>query len=426
MKTPDEFTIPADPILVVDDEKPLVTILLLLLKRFGYEAVGFDSPLDALAELGKRKFSVIISDQIMPGLSGLELLSKARQLQPFATRILTTGVLNLDTIVAAINTGEIFRFIIKPWLHEEFLATMQNAVQRHELICQNAHLQSATQSMNSQLVELNRSLEQQVQLTAQQNSKLGELNSALETNLRRSVELCVHTMQTYYPSLGNQASRVAELARAMGQVAKLSPEEQRTLETAALLHDIGLVGVPRSIIRRWQENPDRLGSAERILVEQHPILGQELAAFVSSLDQVGKIIRSHHERLDGQGYPDRLMGENIPWLARLLAVPVAFAACHHADEETALEIMKDGRDTAFDREALKIFLHAQSTAIVPRRERQIILGELRPGMVLARGIYSPTGLLLVPEGRLLNATYIEKVLNYNRIQPLVQTLTVYC
>ncbi len=425
MKTPDEFSIPADPILVVDDEKILLSALLQILKHSGFEVVGFDNPLDALAELQKRKFSVIISDQCMPGLTGLELLAKARQLQPFATRILTTGVLNLDTIIAAINTGEIFRFIIKPWLHEEFLATLQNAVQRHELICQNAHLQNATQTMNTQLVELNRSLEQQLQLTAHQNSKLGELNTALETNLRRSIELCVQTMQTYYPSLGNQASRVAELARAMGQVAKLSPEEQRTLETAALLHDIGLVGVPRSIIRRWQENPDRLTEAERVLVEQHPILGQELAAFVSSLDQVGKIIRAHHERMDGLGYPDRLQGENIPWLARLLAVPVAFAACH-ADEEIALEIIKEGRDTAFDREALKIFLHAQSIAIVPRRERQIILGELRPGMILAKGIYSPTGLLLVPEGRLLNATYIEKVLNYNRIQPLVQTLTVYC
>lgn len=425
MKTPDEFRIPADPILVVDDEKILLSALVQILKHTGFEVMGFDNPLNALAELQKRKFSVIISDQCMPGLTGLELLAKARQLQPFATRILTTGVLNLDTIVAAINTGEIFRFIIKPWLHEEFLATLQNAVQRHELICQNAHLQNATQTMNTQLVELNRSLEQQLQLTAHQNSKLGELNTALETNLRRSIELCVQTMQTYYPSLGNQASRVAEFARAMGQVAKLSPEEQRSLETAALLHDIGLVGVPRSIIRRWQENPDKLGDAERVLVEQHPILGQELAAFVSSLDQVGKIIRAHHERVDGLGYPDRLMGENIPWLARLLAVPVAFTACT-GDEETALEQIKAGRDTAFDREALKIFLLAQSVAIVPRRERQIIIGELRPGMVLARGIYSPTGLLLVPEGRQLNATYIEKVLNYNRIQPLVQTLTVYC
>jgi hypothetical protein len=76
--------------------------------------------------------------------------------------------------------------------------------------------------------------------------------------------------------------------------------------------------------------------------------------------------------------------------------------------------------------AVKIFLHAQAIATVPRRERQINLNELRPGMVLASGIYTPNGLLLVPEGKTLNATYIEKVLNYNHFQPLVQALTVYC
>jgi response regulator RpfG family c-di-GMP phosphodiesterase len=302
---------------------------------------------------------------------------------------------------------------------------LKNALQRYQLICQNARLQDATQTMNAQLVDLNRSLEQQVQLTARQNQELAQLNSALETNLFRSIELCVHTMQTFYPSLGNQAQRVTELCRTIGQIAKLPPDEQRVLESAALLHDIGLVGVPRHIIRRWQEDPDTLAEPERTLIEQHPILGQELASFVSHLDKVGVIIRAHHERYDGHGYPDQLVGENIPWLARLLAVPVAFASRRLTDAE-AIEQIKTGLNTAFDREALKIFLHAQAVASVPRRERQITLGELRPGMVLACGIYTPSGLLLVPEGKLLNATYIEKVLNYNRVLPLVQTLTVYC
>jgi response regulator RpfG family c-di-GMP phosphodiesterase len=414
-----------DPILVVDDEKIFLSALRLTLQRAGYEAVACSSPLAALEEIEKRKFSVIISDQLMPELSGLELLAKARLIQPYATRILATAVLNLDTVIAAINKGEIFRFIIKPWLHEEFIATLQNGVQRYQLICQNAHLQTATQDMNAQLIELNRSLEQQVQLTAQQNKQLGDLNNALETNLRRSIELCVHTMQTFYPSLGNQARRVTELCRAMAQLAKLSPDDQRVLESAALLHDIGLVGIPRQIIRRWQENPNNLAEPERALIEQHPILGQELAAFVSHLDKVGQIIRAHHERVDGHGYPDQLMGENIPWLARLLAVPVAFASAR-LDDMDAVERIKSGINSAFDREAVRIFLYAQDIATVPRRERQVTLSELRPGMVLAKGIFTPNGLLLVPEGQRLNATYIEKVLNYNRVQPLVLTLTVYC
>ena len=425
MQNLDHLPNSTDPILVVDDEKIFLSALRLTLQRAGYEAVACSSPLAALEELEKRKFSVIISDQLMPELSGLELLGKARLIQPVATRILATAVLNLDTVIAAINKGEIFRFIIKPWLHEEFIATLQNGIQRYQLICQNAHLQSATQDMNAQLVELNRSLEQQVQLTAQQNKQLGELNTALETNLRRSIELCVHTMQTFYPSLGNQARRVTELCRAMGQLAKLPPDDQRILESAALLHDIGLVGIPRHIIRRWQENPNSLAEPERTLIEQHPILGQELATFVSHLDKVGQIIRAHHERIDGHGYPDQLMGENIPWLARLLAVPVAFAACRLNDLD-AIDRIKSGIDTAFDRDAVRIFLHAQDIATVPRRERQVTLSELRPGMVLAKGIFTPNGLLLVPEGQRLNATYIEKVLNYNRVQPLVLTLTVYC
>jgi len=425
MHSPDDIPQPSDPILVVDDEKIFLSALQQTLQRAGYQAVAHSSPLEALSELHRRNFSVIISDQLMPELSGLELLAKARQIQPFATRILATAVLNLDTVIAAINKGEIFRFIIKPWLHEEFIATLKNAIQRHQLICQNAQLQDATQSMNAQLIELNRSLEQQVQLTSRQNQELGQLNAALETNLIRSIELCVHTMQTFYPSLGNQARRVAELCRTMGQLAKLPPDEQRVLESAALLHDIGLVGVPRHIIRRWQEDPDSLSEPERTLIEQHPILGQELAPFISHLDKVGHIIRAHHERIDGHGYPDQLMGENIPWLARLLAVPVAFASCRLTDDD-AIEKIKAGGNLAFDREALRIFLHAAAVVIMPRRERQITLGELRPGMVLSRGIYTPSGLLLVPEGQLLNATYIEKVLNYNRVQPLVQTLTVYC
>jgi len=425
MNPPDDIPQSTDPILVVDDEKIFLSALHQTLQRSGYEAVACSSPLDALAELRRRKFSVIISDQLMPELTGLELLAQARQIQPFATRVLATAVLNLDTVIAAINKGEIFRFIIKPWLHEEFIATVKNAVQRYQLICQNAHLQAATQSMNAQLVDLNRSLEQQLQLTSSQNLKLGELNTALETNLFRSIELCIHTMQTFYPSLGTQARRVNQLAQVMGKIAKLSPDEQRTLESAALLHDIGLVGIPRQIIRRWQENPDQLPDPERALIEQHPILGQELAAFVSQLDQVGHIIRGHHERFDGHGYPDQRIGENIPWLARLLAVPAAFASMQLSDD-AAVEKIKAGSDTFFDHQAVKIFLQAQAVANVPRRERQINLNELRPGMVLATGIYTPNGLLLVPEGKTLNATYIEKVLNYNRFQPIFQTLTVYC
>ena len=425
MKGSDANGQPAVPILVVDDEEGVLTAVRQTLRHARYETVAVCNPRIALEELKKQTFSVVISDQLMPEMTGLELLANTRQIQPDATRILITAVLNLDTVIDAINKGEIFRFIVKPWLHEEFLATVKNGVQRYELICQNNRLQATTQAMNKQLIDLNRSLEQQIQLVAQQNRQLADVNAALEQNLVRSMELCVQTMQTFYPSLGNQARRVARLCRSIAQILKLNPEERRVLESGALLHDIGLVGVPRHIIRQWQEDPLSLTSAEKTLIEQHPILGQELATFTSNLDKVGELIRAHHERHDGTGYPDQLAGENIPWLARLLAVAVAYASCRLVDADI-IEKIKMESGSAFDPEAVRVFLRAHAVTDVPRKERQVTLADLRPGMILAQGIYTHNGLLLVPEGQRLNATFIEKVLNHNRIKPITQALVVYC
>ena len=150
-----------------------------------------------------------------------------------------------------------------------------------------------------------------------------------------------------------------------------------------------------------------------------------MAGFTSDLVKVGEVIRAHHERFDGKGYPDQLVGENIPWLARLLSVAVAYASSPEAHLD-AVEKIKLDSDTHFDPDAVRAFLKALSVTTVPRKEREIGLPELRPGMVLARGIYTNNGLLLVPEGQRLNATFIEKLLNHNRIQPITQSLIVYC
>jgi response regulator RpfG family c-di-GMP phosphodiesterase len=274
---------------------------------------------------------------------------------------------------------------------------------------------------------LNRSLEQQVQLVAQQNRQLAEMNTALERQLARSLELCVHTLQTFYPPLGDQARRVSELCKAMAQVLGLPAAERSVLETTALLYDVGLVSVPRQTIRRWQEAPDGLGMAERALIERHPILGQELARLGPDLsgDRVGEVIRAHHERFDGAGYPDHLAGERIPWLGRLLAVAVAWA-CSRVTPVDTLEAIKLDAGAAFDPEAVRVLLRALPATATPRREIEVALADLRPGMVLVRGIYGANGVLLAPEGQPLNAAVIEKLLNHHRIQPINQSLTVYC
>ena len=412
-------------ILVLDDEEIVLVALRETLRREGYQVVTALNPLAALDLLKQGAFSVIITDQQMPQLTGLEFLAQVKQLQPDATRILITAVLSINTVIDAINKGEIYRFIVKPWLREELLATVRNAVQRYELICRNTVLQATTLAMNEKLAKLNQDLENQVRRVADQNQQLEQLNQALNQNLQQSVQLCLKTMETFYPTLGSQARRVSEVCRAMAAGLGLSPADRQTLEISSLLYDVGLVGVPRSLIRRWQRDAASLDNAERVLIEQHPILGQELTRFVHHLQEVGTTIRAHHEQFDGSGYPDKLAGEDIPWLGRLLAVAVGYAAGAY-DDRTAIEAVKLGSGTAYDPDAVRAFLRTLPQATVPAREREVLLAELRPGMVLAKGIYTANGLLLAAEGQLLSDAFIDKLRNHNRISPITQSLLIYC
>ena len=128
---------PPTSILVVDDEPIVLSALKETLERERFHVVACASPRKALALVEAQDFAVIISDQKMPEMLGLDFLIESRRLRPNASRILITAVLSLPTIVDAINKGEIFRFVAKPWLREELIATVRNAFQRHELIVHN-------------------------------------------------------------------------------------------------------------------------------------------------------------------------------------------------------------------------------------------------------------------------------------------------
>jgi response regulator RpfG family c-di-GMP phosphodiesterase len=405
-------------VLIVDDEAVVLTALSKTLEAEGYEVVAVEDPLEAIHRVQTTAFSVILSDQQMPALSGLEFLAQAKEIQPNATRILITAVLSLNTVIEAINRGEVYRFIVKPWLREELLLTIRNAALRYEMLCHNASLHAQATAMNQQLAA------QLTQLDAQ-NRQLQVLNVTLHKNLDRSVQLCLKTMETFYPLLGQKARRVLAICQAMANSLNLPEDERRVLEIGSRLCDIGLVGVPRELIRKWQDTPEVLTEAERAIVELHPALGQELVAFVADLEAVGPTIRAHHERYDGEGYPDKLSGEQIPWLARLLAVAVAYAD-HPSNDDVALESIKTGSGKAFDPDAVRAFLRCLPQATVPRSQRSVLISELRPGMVVAQGIYTAFGVLLIPEGQTLAEPHINLVRNHSLISPITQSLLVYC
>lgn len=411
-------------ILVVDDEAIVLSALKETLERAGFHVVACNSPLKALTILEERDFAVIISDQRMPEMLGLDFLVQSRELRPKASRILITAVLALPTIVDAINRGEIFRFVAKPWLREELMATVRNAVQRHELITQNEALQNETLSLNAQLIAANADLEAKVRDLEEQRHRLDGLNQQLAEKFNNSLELCRRIITTYDPVLGGQSKALVEFASQMALTDSFTSAQSRALVTAAWLCDLGLIGVPREMLRAFRNPSVQLAERERAMLHGHPVFSQTLAAQVESSAEIGEIIRSHHERYDGKGYPDGLAGEAIPWPARCLAVAVGFIESG-LGKTAAIDALLAQSGRAYDPDAVRLFLKISNLVKLPRPVREVMFNELQAGMVLANGIYSPLGLLLIGEGQSLNLATIAKIKNHHQVTPISQRLLVY-
>ncbi len=411
-------------ILVVDDDEIILIALAETLKHEGYEVTTTQSPRQAIEFLRTQRFAVIISDQRMAEMTGLEFLQQAAKLQSAASRILITGVLTLKTIIAAINTGEIYRFIAKPWLREELLATIRNAVQRHQLVEVNRKLQEDTLRLNEQLAGANSELQGKIGELTRRQKELEAAHEALHQNFQHSLELVHRIIAAFHPVLGQEIRQVAEICERMVEAGQLDEQEQHILRASAWLHNVGLIGVSRELLAKARSKPGELTESELAMFHHHPIYGQMLAGFIDTLEEVGATIRASHERWDGSGYPDGLEGENIPRTARLLSVAVHFAESQLPREEAIDEILRLS-GSAFEPEAVRLFLKATRLVALPRKVREVLFSELRPGMVLARGIYSPSGLLLIPDGHVLSDQSLAKIRRHNLATPISQRLLVY-
>lgn len=412
------------PILVVDDEMIVLTALKETLERDRYRVVASTSPKRAIELLKQETFAVVISDQRMPEMTGLEFLTECKKLQPNATRILITAVLSLPTIIDAINKGEIFRFVAKPWLREELTTTIHNAYQRYELIIRNGELTEETQRLNGELITANSSLEQKVLDLEAQKKALDLANKRLVESYDHSLELCTRVLATYDELLGGQTKEIVEIAQRMCNSTHFSDEEKPVLLAAARLCDIGLIGVSRELLRAFRQHPERLTERERQLLHSHPIYSQTLATFVDPRPGLGEVIRAHHERFDGDGYPDGLRGPAIPWVARCLSVAVFYVETG-LPMDKAIERVLQESGKGLDPEAVRLFLQVTNVMHLPKQVREVMLDELEPGMVLASGLHSPHGMLLIGEGQPLSQAMIMKIKNHNLVAPISQRLLVY-
>lgn len=411
-------------ILVVDDDEMILVAITETLAHEGFEIVTENNPLEALQRLREGTFAAILSDQRMAEMTGLAFLGEAKKIQPNASRILITGVLTLKTVIAAINQGEIYRFIAKPWIREELIATVQNAVQRFQLIELNLKLQDDTLRLNDQLASANHQLESRIQEIVLQKKELQEAHHSLARNFDRSLEMCLQLVTTFHPLLGRETRSIVEIAKLMIAHGTIAESDARVLQVAAWIQNLGLLGISRELLLKARKNPERLTSPEKELIHHHPIYSETVAHFFGQLKEVGPAVRAHHERWNGSGYPDGLAGESIPLPARYLAVAVHYVECGRPREQAIEEIIQ-GAGRAFDPEAVRLFSAVTRNHDLPRKVKEIVFSELALGMTLARGIHSPAGLLLIPEGHRLNETTLRKLREHNQADPTSDRVLVY-
>jgi response regulator RpfG family c-di-GMP phosphodiesterase len=412
-------------ILSVDDDPLILKVLEDLVTRAGYHSITTTSGEQALHLAVDRKLAVVIADHNMPDMMGADLLSRVARIQPSASRILITGIKSLDVVTAAVNSGEIFRFVTKPWISAEMVATLHNAVQRYELIESNRSLEKITFELNQQLSTANAQLEGQLKELEAGKKEIAASHEALKTNFSRSLELCQRILSTFNPLLGEQAKAATKICHLMAQTHYFNEEQKHVIDVSARLFDIGLTAVPAGFMSAVQNNAEDMPPELKTVFLNHTIHGQTLASFVDLLKPVGDTIRSHHEHFDGNGFPDGLVGEMIPWTARCLAVVAYYVTCGLPQEQAVDRILEQS-GTVFDPDATRLFLRCAQATSLPRLVREVMVDELDVGMQLASGIYSQTGVLLVADGYHLDENTITKIRNFNRSSSLPRQLLVYC
>ena len=194
---------------------------------------------------------------------------------------------------------------------------------------------------------------------------------------------------------------------------------------AAGLHDIGLVAIDSTIVRRWLRSPERCKDEEIAMIKRHPSESEQMLKDIPIFAEAATIVRCHHENWDGTGYPDRLKGEAIPWLARLVSASIFFST-RHAGSNQAMTDLEAQKDKMFDPKAVDALAKAVPMTEMPRGEREILISELQAGMVLARDICNTSGMLILAKGKEMNPAWINKILTINSTTPLNPNVLVYC
>jgi putative nucleotidyltransferase with HDIG domain len=287
-----------DRILIVDDEPDVRTLIARHLQDEGSECVVCPSAVDALAKMRNQHFSLVISDYMMPGMSGMEFLGRVKEQDPETAFIMITGVRDINTAIDSLRTGAC-DFITKPFELPAIRQAVDRALDRRRLLMENRFYREALEKkVRDRTLELNEALHD------------------IEESYKITLEALVTALDAREHETRAHSQRVREYTMTLARDLGLKHDDLIQTGRGALLHDVGKIGVPDSILLK----PGKLNEEEWMEMKKHPQIGYNVLQSIEFLSPAAEIVLCHHERWDGEGYPNGLAGCDIPLGARIFAV----------------------------------------------------------------------------------------------------------
>ncbi len=424
-------------LLFVDDEQNVLNSLERLFEDEDYEIITASGGNEALQKLDSKKVSLVVSDYRMPVMNGVEFLQQVKAKAPETIRIMLTGFADMEATIDSINKSGVHRYVTKPWNDEELKTIVRDSLMHYELMEENKRLNELISKQNQELKDLNENLERKVEERAQEiqqkNKKLEELYTRLDKSFVETARIILNVLELKEPDLGHHSKRVAALATLIAKELNMSPDEIGDVEIAGILHDIGKIGMPPHI---FSKDEGTLAPNEIKILRQHPVLGGICLSSIERLKRVSEMVVSHHEQYAGGGYPYKKKAEDIPLGGRILAVaneldnlitgnigerrPIAI--------KEALEDIKSKTISHYDPAVVKGLERCEENITIRKwvdLQKKIPLQALKEGMIIAKDVYSQSGVLLIAKDSVVNSAMIGRIKEYAEIDPLREEISIY-
>ena len=318
-------------IIVVDDEIGIIDSLSIFLKRSGYNFTGVTNPLEAIEMVKKEHYDLMLLDFIMTPIHGDQVIEEIRKFNKELYILLLTGHKDLVPPLETIRKYDIQGYCEKSDKFDQLLLLIESGIKSIE----------------------------QMRLIKEINTKLKDTYEQLEKSYMESIEVLRQTVDAKDQYTRGHSDRVADYSVLIGKYMGLDEEDLKTLKIGGLFHDIGKIGVPDHILLK----PGKLTDDEYSEIKNHPSIGAHILSTATIFSNLIPIVKHHHERYDGRGYPSRLAGNEIPFLARIAAVADTYDAMTSRRpyrDALPLEVVRAEIEkcsgTQFDPEIAKVFL----------------------------------------------------------------------